>query len=145
MWPPPWLAMFILNHIYYYYHCVPVWCVCDDNADDGVCVQICVCACAQTHTCYNAHREVIDQHSGDGTPFLPCLPGIELKSPGFTPPTPKALLIVYMWVHCHCLQTHQKRASDPITDDCKMPYGCWGLNSGPLEEQSVLLTAESSL
>ena len=94
MWPPPWLAMFILNHIYYYYHCVPVWCVCDDNADDGVCVQICVCACAQTHTCYNAHREVIDQHSGDGTPFLPSLPGIELKSPGF-PPHPQRFISIY--------------------------------------------------
>ena len=38
------------------------------------------------------------------------------------------------------LQTHQKRASDPITDGCEPPCGCWKLNSGPLEEQSVLLT-----
>ena len=48
-------------------------------------------------------------------------------------------------VHCHCLQTHQKRASDPITDGCEPPCGCWELNSGPLEEQSVLLTTELSL
>ena len=41
--------------------------------------------------------------------------------------------------------THQKRASDPITDGCEPPCGCWELNSGPLEEQSVLLTAEPSL
>jgi len=47
-----------------------------------------------------------------------------------------------MWVHCCCLQTHQKRAWDPITDGCEPPCGCWELNSGPLEEQSVLLTAE---
>jgi hypothetical protein len=40
---------------------------------------------------------------------------------------------------------HQKRALDPITDGCKPPGGCWELNSGPLEEQSVLLTAEPSL
>jgi hypothetical protein len=33
-------------------------------------------------------------------------------------------------------------ASDPITDDCEPPCGCWDLNSGPLEEQSVLLTAD---
>jgi hypothetical protein len=33
----------------------------------------------------------------------------------------------------------------PITDGCEPPCGCWELNSGPLEEQSVLLTAESSL
>jgi hypothetical protein len=54
-------------------------------------------------------------------------------------------IILYMWVH-HCfLQTHQKRASDPITDGCEPPCGCWELNSGPLEEQSVLWTAEPSL
>ena len=50
-----------------------------------------------------------------------------------------------IWVH-HCsLQRHQKRASDPITDVCEPPWGCWELNSGPLEEQSVLLTTEPSL
>jgi len=48
-------------------------------------------------------------------------------------------------MHCSCLQTHQKRALDPITDGCEPPCGCWELNSGPLEEQSVLLTAEPSL
>jgi hypothetical protein len=30
-------------------------------------------------------------------------------------------------------------------DGCEPPCGCWELNSGPLEEQSVLLTAEPSL
>jgi hypothetical protein len=49
-----------------------------------------------------------------------------------------------IWVHCSC-QTHQKRASDPITDGFEPPCGCWELNPGPLEEQSVLLAAESSL
>jgi hypothetical protein len=52
------------------------------------------------------------------------------------------LLISCTWVQCHCLQTHQKRASDPITDDCEPPCGCWELNSETLGEQSVLLTAE---
>jgi hypothetical protein len=28
-------------------------------------------------------------------------------------------------VHCSCLQTHQKTASDPITDGCESPCGCW--------------------
>jgi hypothetical protein len=46
---------------------------------------------------------------------------------------------------CRCLQTHQKRASDPITDGCEPPCGCWELNSGPLEEHSVLLTTKPSL
>ena len=50
-----------------------------------------------------------------------------------------------MRVHCSCLQTQQKRASDPITDGCEPLCGCWDLNSGLLEEQPVLLTAEPSL
>ena len=37
----------------------------------------------------------------------------------------------------------QKRAPDPITDE--PPCGCWELNSGPLEEQAMLLTSEPSL
>jgi hypothetical protein len=44
-----------------------------------------------------------------------------------------------------CLLTHQKRESYPITGGCEPPCGCWKLNSGHLEEQSVLLTTESSL
>jgi len=55
------------------------------------------------------------------------------------------LYLIYMTVHCCCFQTHQKRASDSITDGCEPPCGCWDLNSGPLGEQSVLLSAEPSL
>ena len=35
--------------------------------------------------------------------------------------------------------------SDLVTDGYEPPCGCWDLNSGPSEEQSVLLTPESSL
>jgi hypothetical protein len=39
-----------------------------------------------------------------------------------------------------------QRALDLFADDSEPPCGYWELNSGPLEEQqSVLLTAESSL
>jgi hypothetical protein len=38
-----------------------------------------------------------------------------------------------------------EEALAPITDGCKPLCGGWELNSGPLEEQSVLLTAEPSL
>ena len=38
---------------------------------------------------------------------------------------------------------HQKRTSDLITGGA--PCGCWDLNSGTLEEQSVFLTTEPSL
>jgi hypothetical protein len=33
----------------------------------------------------------------------------------------------------------------PITDGCEPPCDCWELNSGPLEEQSVLLISETSV
>jgi hypothetical protein len=36
----------------------------------------------------------------------------------------------------------QKRASDSSIDGCEPPCGCWELDSGPLEEQPVLLTSE---
>jgi hypothetical protein len=35
--------------------------------------------------------------------------------------------------------------SDLIMDGCKPPCGCWDLNSGPSEEQSVFFTSEPSL
>jgi hypothetical protein len=53
--------------------------------------------------------------------------------------------ILFIWAHCCCLHTHQKRVSDPITYGCEPSCGCWELNLGPLKEQSVLLTAEPSL
>ena len=34
--------------------------------------------------------------------------------------------------------------ADFITGGCEPPCGCWDLNSGPLEEQSVLLPTEPS-
>jgi hypothetical protein len=37
-----------------------------------------------------------------------------------------------------------KRVSDLIMDGCEPPCGCWNLNSGRSEEQSVLLSAEPS-
>jgi hypothetical protein len=40
----------------------------------------------------------------------------------------------------HTIKGHQI----PIKDGCKLPCGCWELNSGPLEEQSVLLPTEPS-
>jgi hypothetical protein len=38
-----------------------------------------------------------------------------------------------------------EEAQDFTTDGCEPPCGCWELNSGPLEEQPVLLTTEPSL
>jgi hypothetical protein len=43
-----------------------------------------------------------------------------------------------------CIPAGQKTTSDFITDGCEPPCGCWELNSGLLEEQPVLLSAEPS-
>jgi hypothetical protein len=58
------------------------------------------------------------------------------------------ILKIYLFIICvytvavfrHIRRGHQIF----VMDGCKPPYGCWDLNSGPLEEQSVLLTAEPS-
>ena len=52
----------------------------------------------------------------------------------------KMYLFLCVWVHCNCLQTHHKRASDPIIDGYEPPCICRELNSGPLEEHSVFLS-----
>lgn len=31
-----------------------------------------------------------------------------------------------------------------VKNSCKLPYGCWALNLGPLKEQPVFLTTEPS-
>ena len=57
----------------------------------------------------------------------------------------KYLFIYYVYnILSVCMPAGQKRAPDLI-DGCEPPCGCWELNSGPLEEQAVLLTTEPSL
>jgi hypothetical protein len=57
----------------------------------------------------------------------------------------KDLFICYVYsILSACIPTEQKRAPDLIIDGCEPPYGCWELNSGPLEEQPVLITFEPS-
>jgi hypothetical protein len=57
----------------------------------------------------------------------------------------QAVVIIWRVSTCHCLQTHQRRESNLLIDGSEPPCGCWELNSGPLEEQSVFLTFEPSL
>ena len=52
---------------------------------------------------------------------------------------------MYMSVLSICTSTCQKIAPDHTVDGCEPPCCCWGLNSEPLGEQSVLLTDEPSL
>ena len=51
----------------------------------------------------------------------------------------------FIYVSTATVFRHTRRALDPITVGCEPPCGCWKLNSDPLEEHSVLLTAEPSL
>jgi hypothetical protein len=74
--------------------------------------------------------------------------GIEFLGPLLTPANPARSVPVcsgprfiyyYTEVHCRCLQMYQKRASDLIMGGCESLCGCWDLNLGTSEEQSVLL------
>jgi hypothetical protein len=56
------------------------------------------------------------------------------SSPSFS----RFIYLFYVCEYTVGLQTHQKRESDLITNGCEPPCGCWELNSGPLQEQSVL-------
>jgi hypothetical protein len=53
----------------------------------------------------------------------------------------------YLDEHTVAVFRHTRKGyqSDAIPDGCEPPCGCWELNPGPLEQQSVLLTAESPL
>jgi hypothetical protein len=56
-------------------------------------------------------------------------------------------LFVYLSIICVCTVVfrHSRREHQIfVMDGCELPCGCRDLNSGPLEEQSVLLTAEPS-
>ena len=56
------------------------------------------------------------------------------------------LFIYLVFIDLHeCIYAGQKRAPDLIIGGYEPPCGCWELNSGPLEEQPVLLTSEPSL
>jgi hypothetical protein len=58
------------------------------------------------------------------------------------------LKIIFIHTHTHTFTVfrHTRRGYQiPFTDSCKTLCGCWELNSGPLEEQSLLLTSEPSL
>ena len=58
----------------------------------------------------------------------------------------KKIFIYYVYnILSVCMSAGQKRAPDLITGGCEPPCGCRELNSGPLEEQAMLLTTEPSL
>jgi hypothetical protein len=56
-------------------------------------------------------------------------------------------LFIFMYMNSlsACTSECKKRASDHIIDGFEPPCGGWELNSGPSEEQPVLLTSEPFL
>jgi hypothetical protein len=44
----------------------------------------------------------------------------------------------------NCSSQCVRSSGTGVTDNCELLCGCWELNSAPLEEQPVLLTAEPS-
>ena len=53
---------------------------------------------------------------------------------------------IYLDEYTVAVFRHTRRGHQtPFIDGCELPCGCWELNSGLLEEESVLLTAEPSL
>ena len=48
-------------------------------------------------------------------------------------------------MNMHTLLLSSDTTEDLITDGCEPPCGYWELNSGPQEEELVLLTAETTL
>ena len=58
----------------------------------------------------------------------------------------RAYILYTMCVYCPLKPEEGVRTSGTgVMDGCRLPCGCWELNSGPLEEQPVLLTTEPSL
>jgi hypothetical protein len=59
----------------------------------------------------------------------------------------KKRCIYFMYVSALLLSsdTPEECASDSITDGCEPPCGCWELNSGPVDEQSVYCTVRHTL
>jgi hypothetical protein len=62
----------------------------------------------------------------------------------------KDLLIYFMYMSTSLLSSDTPREGIigsyySISGGCEPPCGCWELNSGSLEEQSVFLTTEPSL
>ena len=50
----------------------------------------------------------------------------------------------YVYEYCICMSACMMKEGIRTQYGCEPPCGCWGLNSGPLEEQPVLLTPEPS-
>jgi hypothetical protein len=71
-----------------------------------------------------------------------------LDSSSNPPPTHiilKKIYFMYMNALSTCTPACQKRASNLSINGCELLCGCWELNSGPQEDQPMLLTDEPSL
>ena len=56
------------------------------------------------------------------------------------------IYLLYLYEYTVAVFRHTRRGHQLLlTNGCEPPCGCWELNSGPLGEQSVLLTTEPPL
>ena len=60
-----------------------------------------------------------------------------------------SFLFFILWLFMFCLHVHLCEhvgsTESGLTDSCELPCGYWALDSGPLEEQPVLLTFQPFL
>jgi hypothetical protein len=54
-------------------------------------------------------------------------------------------MYIYVYKHIYAYEYAVFSTLESLTDGCESPCGCQELNSGPLEEQLLLLTAEPSV
>ena len=94
----------------------------------SVCVCVCVCACVCKP------EDNLRYHSSGVVHFV-CLIVLNFF-------LPLCVLVFYLHV---CLCEAASSLGSEVTDSCELPCWYWELNSGLLEEQPVLLTAEPSL
>ena len=91
----------------------------------------------QSEQAYKKCSSVVFASEAPDSRFLPWLPSQR-----------DGLLLSYVYFMCEhsaCALEQQKTASHAITHGCEPLCGYWELNSGPLEKQPGLLTAEPSL
>jgi hypothetical protein len=116
-----WLLNYFYKNLFIYFY------VCEYT----VAIQSCTDGCEPSCGCWELNFRTSARSKS--TPLAPVRPAGSV--PAFS--GPKIYLLLYIIIH-------QKWASDLITDGCEPPCGGWDLNSGPSEEQSVLLPAEPS-
>jgi hypothetical protein len=73
------------------------------------------------------------------------IPVFQFKDWNFVCSVANSFFFFHLFYLYGILSLSSDTPEEGITDGCEPPCGCWEMNSGPLEEQSVLSTAEPSI